>query len=128
MVLTIISPFVFRIEPQVTYSDKKEIMHKLQNELNIPTIYWFNSSNNRFLDDILLFSVINESYIAKDIECNNENINNILKDKDISNGIIVFVNEGQDNDSVLKAISSATKLESITHLKRMNACDIYYIK
>ena len=128
MVLTIISPFVFRIEPQVTYSDKKEIMYKLQNELNIPTIYWFNSSNNRFLDDILLFSIINESYIAKDIECNDENINNILKDKDISNGIIVFVNEGQDNDSVLKAISSATKLESITHLKRMNACDIYYVK
>ena len=30
----------------------------MQNELNLPTIYWFNSNNNRFLDDILLFSLI----------------------------------------------------------------------
>ena len=44
------------------YSDKKEIVHKLEEELNVPTIYMFNSENNRFLDDILLFSKINESY------------------------------------------------------------------
>lgn len=128
IIFVMIAPFIFRIEPQVTYSDKKEIMYKLQNELNLPTLYWFNSNQNRFLDDILLFSVIDESYVAKDIECNNENINNIFNNKDISNGIIVFINEGQDNDSVLNTIRNATNLESITHLKRMNACDIYYIK
>lgn len=128
IILIVISPFILRTEPQVTYSDKKEIMYKLQNELNLPTLYWFNSDNNRFLDDILLFSVIKESYVAKDTECNAENINNILENKDISKGIIVFINEGQDNDNVLNSISKATKLESITHLKRMNACDIYYIK
>ena len=127
IIFVVVSPFLFRIEPQVTYSDKREIVNKLENELNLPTLYWFNSSNNRFLDDILLFSVIDESYIAKDVECNNENINDILKDKDTSKGIIVFINEGQNNDKVLNAISSATNLGNITHLKRMNACDVYKI-
>lgn len=127
-VLIIISPFILKTEPQVTYSDKKEIMYKLQYELNVPTIYCFNSNNNRFLDDILLFSVIDESYVAKDIEYNSENINNILEGKDISNGIIVFINEGQENDNILDAIRTEMKLDNITHLKRMNACDIYYIK
>lgn len=127
LILILVSPFVFKIEPQVTYSDKKEIVSKLRNELNVPTLYWFNSNNNRFLDDILLFSVINESYVAKDMECSNDNINKIFENKDISKGIVVFINEGQDNDSILKVISDELKLEKITYLKRMNACDIYYI-
>ena len=127
LILILVSPFVFKIEPQVTYSDKKEIVSKLRNELNVPTLYWFNSNNNRFLDDILLFSVINESYVAKDMESSNENINKIFENKDISKGIVVFINEGQDNDSILKVISDELKLEKITYLKRMNACDIYYI-
>lgn len=127
LALIMIAPFLFSIEPQVTYSDKREIVYKLENELNLPTVYWFNSNNNRFLDDILLFSKINESYVAKDMEANEENINTIFNNKDISNGIIVFLNEGQNNDEILNEISIILKLNSIEHLKRMNACDIYYI-
>ncbi|NLC88323.1 MAG: hypothetical protein GX682_06150 [Clostridiaceae bacterium] len=128
VLITTISPFLFKIEPQVTYSDKKEIVNKLENELNVPTIYWFNSNNNRFLDDILLFSKIDESYIAKDLECSSENINMILKNKETENGIVVFINEGQDNDTILERIKETVNLTSIRYLKRMNACDIYYIK
>ena len=128
VLLIMITPFVFNIEPQVTYSDKKEIVNELENELNVPTIYWFNSNNNRFLDDILLFSKIDESYIAKDLECSSENVNKILENKDITNGIVVFVNEGQDNDTILEKIKETVNLTSIRYLKRMNACDIYYIK
>ena len=127
LTIILISPIIFRIEPQETYSDRKEIVSKLQNELNLPTIYWFNSNNNRFLDDILLFSVIDESYVAKDIECNKENVDNILKGKDISKGIIVIINEDQENDEILKSLNNITNLNETTYLKRMNACDIYYL-
>lgn len=126
--MIIILPFILKIETQVTYSDKKDIMYKLENELNIPTVYWFNSKHNRFLDDILLFSKINESYIARDIECTDGNIKKIFEGKDTSEGIIVFINEEQDNIRILNELSKAMKLEKIEHLKRMNACDIYYIK
>jgi len=127
ILLIIVSPFIFKIKPQVTFSDKKEIVSKLQDELNVPTVFWFNSNNNRFLDDILLFSVINESYIAKDKEYNFENINKIFEGKDTSRGIVVFINEGQKNDDILEEIRNVNGLENITYLKRLNACDVYYI-
>lgn len=123
----LISPIVCKIEPEVMYSDKKEIVHKLEEELNVPTIYMFNSENNRFLDDILLFSKINESYIAKDIEITEDNVKDILKGKDMSNGVVVFINEGQNNDEIIDTIKKATGLEESEYLKRLNACDVYTI-
>ena len=127
LILLIISPIFFKIEPEVMYSDKKEIVEKLSNELNLPTLYIFNSAENRFLDDILLFSKLDNSYIAKDINCTAENINLIMDKKDTTNGMVVFINPGQDNDKILETIKNATGLEKINHLKRLNACDVYYI-
>lgn len=128
LIIILIAPIVFKIEPEVVYTDKKEIVSKLENELNVPTIYLFNSQNNRFLDDILLFSIIDESYVAKDMEYTEENIQNILKGKDLSNGIAIFINEGQDNDSILNVVKRSTGLKECEYLKRLNACGVYYLK
>ena len=84
-------------------------------------------NHNRFLDDILLFSILDDSYIAKDLECTEENIKEILKGKDIYKGIVVFINEGQENDPKLQTIVNAMKLEKWTYLKRLNACDVYFL-
>ena len=43
-----IAPAIFKIEPEVMFSDKKEIVSKLSNELNVPTIYMFNSDYNTY--------------------------------------------------------------------------------
>lgn len=125
--IILISPFIFKIEPEVMYSDKKEIVQKLGNELNVPTVFMFDSQYNRFLDDILLFSEIDESYIAKDFDCTEENVKEIIKGKDVSNGIVLFINEGQDNDKIIETIEKATGLDTCTYEKRLNACDVYYI-
>lgn len=117
-----------KIEPEVLYSNKRYIVEKTKNELNVPTLYLFNSNNNRFLDDILLFSNIDESYIAKDMECTDENIKYIMKDKDLSNGMLVFINEGQENEKLLDTIQKSLELYDKTYLQRLNACDVYYIK
>ena len=127
LIIILCAPIVFKIEPEVAYSDKKEIVSKLGNELNVPTLYLFNSEHNRFLDDILLFSILDESYVAKDLECTEENIQDILHGKDISKGIVVFINEGQENDPKLQTIVNAMNLEKWTYLKRLNACDVYYL-
>lgn len=118
----------FIIEPEVLYSNKREIVEILKNDLNVPIIYLFNSNNNRFLDDILLFANINESYIAKDIQCNEESIREILKDKDISRGIVVFINDGQENEELINIITNSINCNTVRYLQRLNACDIYYIK
>ncbi len=128
LVIILIAPFVFKIEPEVMYSDKKEIVQMLENELNLPTIYCFNSRNNRFLDDILLFAKIRESYVAKDIEYTENSILKILEGKDISKGIVIFINEGQDNNSIIKLFKTTAKKENSIYLKRLNACDVYLIK
>ena len=47
--------------------------------------------------------------------------------KDISKVIIVFVNEGQNTEENLELIEKANGFNKIEHLKRMNACDIYYL-
>jgi len=124
----LISPIIFKIEPEVTYSNKKEIVTKLKGELNLPTIYCFNSGHNRFLDDILLFSILDESYIARDMEYTEQNIKTVFANKDISKGIIVFINPGQENDEILAKLRNATRLKEWTYLERLNACDVYYLK
>ncbi|MCI9286444.1 MAG: glycosyltransferase family 39 protein [Clostridia bacterium] len=119
----------FKIEPQVMYSNKLDIMKKIEGELKgVPALYLFDSNNNRFLDDILLFANIEESYIAKDIECNEENIKEIIESKDISNGLLIFINDWQDNEKILEVIQKSINLYNVTYLQRLNMCDIYYIK
>lgn len=127
LVIMLIIPFVLKLEPEVMYSDKREIVQKVENELNLPTIFMFDSGHNRFLDDILLFSKLDESYIAKDFEYTEGNIQKILEGKDISNGIVLFINEGQDNDKIIETVESATGLGTCTYVKRLNACDVYYV-
>lgn len=117
----------FKIEPEVLYSNKHDITEIIKSNANLPTLYLLNSNNNRFLDDILLFANIKESYIARDIECNEENIKEIMLDKDTSKGVVIFINDGQNNEEKLEIIESALEFKNTTYLKRLNACDVYLI-
>lgn len=38
------------------------------------------------------------------------------------------INDGQDNEKILKIIQKSINLYNVTYLQRMNMCDIYYIK
>ena len=107
----------FKVEPEVLYSNKQDIVEFVSNNNNLPTLY-----------DILLLSNIKESYIAKDIECNEQNIKEIMQNKDISNGMLIFINDGQNNNELLEKIKNTLQLKNTTYLKRLNACDVYLIK
>ena len=128
LAIILITPIIFKMEPEEEFLDKRDIVEEVQNELNVPTIYIFNSNENRFLDDILLFSKLDNSYIAKDVECTDENINKILNGKDLSNGILVFINGGQNNDEIMEKIKNATGLNEWKWIKGLNACNIYLVK
>ena len=123
----IATPFICKMEPELLYSDRKELVQKLDEELNLPTIYLYNSEKAGFLNDILLFSIIDESYIAKDIKYTENNIEKILENKDISNGIIIFINE-EDNNTIINKIKSYLNFTNYEHLKRLSTCDVYYVK
>lgn len=127
-IIFLVAPFIYKLEPEVMYSDKKEIVDTIKEKCNVPALYIFNTQNNRFLDDIYLFSILDESYIAKDIDCTEESIKLILNNKDVSKGIILFINEGNDNDKIINTIIKAENLNKCTYLKRLNAADAYYIE
>lgn len=127
LISIMISPAIFKIEPEVMFSDKKEIVECLSKELNLPTLYVFYSENNRFLDDIFLFAKLDNSYIAKDLEYTEETINQIFEGKDISKGIIIFINKDDGNEKVLEPLCNTLNLKNVKFLKRMNACNVYYI-
>ena len=128
-IISIITGKTTKIEPQAMYSAKKDIVEMTKNELSgLPALYIMNSGNERFLDDILLFMNIEESYIALDIECSEEKIKEIFLDKDTSDGVIVFINDIQDNETILNTIKEALNLNEITHLERLNSGEVYLIK
>lgn len=139
----------FKREKETSYSSKTEMAEKLKSEFNLP-IDMVQKFSNASIEDILLFikdfkvepevlysnkqdivefvSNIKESYIAKDIECNEENIKEIMQNKNISNGMLIFINDGQNNNELLEKIKNTLQLKNTTYLKRLNACDVYLIK
>jgi hypothetical protein len=126
-IIILLMPVIFKLEPQQIYADKKELLDRLESELNVPTVYCFKTSNNRFLDDILCFTVLDESYVAKNIEYTEENINKILEGKDLSNGFLIFLTAPYNNQETIDAFMSATNMDEYDLVEYLNACSIYYI-
>ena len=123
--MILIAPFALKMEPELLYSDRKDTMQKLTGELNLPAIYLYNSQNGGFLNDILVFSSINESYIAKDIEV--EDVQKIFEDRDTSKGIIVFINGEKEDNEKMDKIKKILNFANCEHLQRLTSCDAYYI-
>ena len=124
----LISPFVLKLEPELLYADRKEFVQEISGELkNIPTIYLFDSSQNRLFDDILVFSMVDNSYIAKDIEYTEENIQKIFENKALSNGVIILLDQGEKTDEIINTVKNALDLEDSRYLQRLTSCDVYYV-
>ena len=124
----LISPFILKLEPELLYADRKDFVQEISGELkNVPTIYLFDSSQNRLFDDILVFSMVDNSYIAKDIEYTEENIKKIFADKDVSNGVIILLDQGDKTDGIINTVKNALNLEDSRYLQRLTSCDVYYV-
>ena len=125
--IMLITPIITSWNITYLYPDLKGIVYKIKNTHDMPTIFIFNKDMNRFMDDIYLFSLIDESYIMDSKLISEENIKEILKDKNLEKGLRVFINEGNNNDECIEMILNVTGLEEWNYVKRMNACDIYYL-
>lgn len=110
------------------YKDKKEIVTKIEEEHNTPCLYVFNTNQNRFLDDLYLFTILDKSYIMDVREFNEETLNKIFTNINLENGLIVIINEGIEHKTYLDKLSEMLNLKSCDYVQRMNACDIYELK
>lgn len=123
----LVAPIMTHNYPEMLYLNRAEIVAQLEAKTNAPTVYVFNSSDNRFLDDILLFTQMEQSYVAKDVKVTPKLVEQILQGKSMEDGLVVFINSGQQNEEILQTFANVEGLAEITHLSRLNACDVYYL-
>ncbi|MCI8999596.1 MAG: glycosyltransferase family 39 protein [Clostridia bacterium] len=110
------------------YKDKKEIVTKIEQEQDKPVLYIFNKEQNRFLDDLYLFTISDQSYIMDKEEFSKEKLKEIFTNINFKNGFFVIINEGLEHETYLKEISETLNVTGYEHIQRMNACDIYQME
>ena len=120
-----ITPSVFNLEPELLYQDRKEFVKEITEKSDLPTAYFYNPQVGSFLDDIYIFSMIDKSYISKDMEYTESDVQKIFKNQDISKGIIIFINHNEDE--IIQIVKKALNLSQCEHLKKLTACNVYYL-
>lgn len=124
----LILPIPLGIEPNVEYAKMEELTEFVDAHHELPAIYLYNPDNERFLDDLVVFAEIDESYIMHHQEYMQENFKKILAGEDLKNGLIVFANYGDGNEQYLKVLREATGLEKQEHIIRTNSADVYLLQ
>lgn len=106
----IYSPFVKNTKIEYIYSQYNNIAEK-----NLPIIYVFNTKENRILDDLYLFTLVDKSIII-DVE-------NYDKIEKTESNFILICNNGVNEEKIKSTING-----KIEYVQRMNACNIYEVK
>lgn len=109
----IYSPFVKNTKIEYIYS-QYNIAEKIA-EKNLPIIYVFNTKENRILDDLYLFTLVDKSIII-DVE-------NYDKIEKTESNFILICNNGVNEEKIKSTING-----KIEYVQRMNACNIYEVK
>ncbi len=117
-IVMLYSPRITGQKLEFTYEKYHDVVTTIQ-EKNIPIIYVFNKHHNRFLDDIYLFTLVDDSIIL-DYDTLEE-AKEILNEKD---EFILIYNEGTD----INKIKSYLPEYQEHYIQRMNACDIIEMK
>ncbi len=126
-VIMIFIPLVTNWNISYQYPEMKEFVDSVDENHFVPALYIFNTDANRFMDDILLFTKIDNSYIMDSKLASEEEIQKVFSGKDLSNGLTLFINSNLENDKYINMILDATSLDECKYTKRLNACDVYYL-
>ena len=123
----LIAPVVLGLEPDVMYRRMETLNKFVAENAEAPAIYLYNPGNERFLDDLVSFTEIEESYIMHHQAYTEENFERILAGKDLTEGLIVFANYGDENERWLEILRAASGLERQEYVVRTNSADVYYL-
>ncbi len=127
LAIVMVLPLVTKNYPPMMYQERAELVAKVEEKREVPAVYVANMGNQRFLDDILLFTMIEESYIAKDSEITEEKVRQIVRGKDLSQGLIIFVNDQPGHEAIMEAVREATGLEKQEWMGGTFLCQVYYL-
>lgn len=125
--LMLVLPIPLKIEPNVEYARFSELTQYVEERKGVPAIFLYNPANERILDDLILFTEIEESYVMHHQEYTEQNFDKVLKGKDLSKGLLVFANYGDGNEQYLKVLREATGLTEQDYVFRTNSADVYFL-
>ena len=100
---------------------------KMEEKSDIPALYVFNENNIRFLDDIYMFTELDNSYIMKYSNASEENIKNVLRQKDTSKGIFFIYNEDVKYEDIVKQIKEIYNYKTDERVQDLNAGGVLYL-
>ena len=123
----VISPIVTEREPQELWSDHKAFVKSMENELNLPLLYFHRPENDRFLDDILIFTKLDNSYVTNDSSFDHDLIREIFKEQDTSGGVLIILSEDEDRVYAREQVKAALGKENSKLIKALNANYLYLI-
>lgn len=110
------------------YSDMSELVQQTEEYSDLPTLYILDKNNNRFMDDLYLFTKIDQSYILDFELFSQEKIQEIFMDINTDKGVRVIITEELPHADEIYEIMEALNKDSFTEIKRLNACNVYIIK
>ena len=126
-VIVIVSPIVTKTKLDFTFTKMNHLAERIAEKSDLPVMYIINENNLRFLDDIYLFTEFEDSYIMKSSNASIENIENVMKDKDMSKGIVLVFNEGVDSDSIISQIKAKYNYSKDELMQNLNAGKVVYV-
>ena len=117
--ILLISPLFTQTKLSFTYQQHHQIATRIE-EKGLPIVYLWNPGHNRFLDDLYLFTKVDQSIIidaTQDIETIQEMLSDIQTD------YILMYNEGIEEETLETCIP-----ENNEYIQKMNACDILLVR
>ena len=125
---TTISPIFTGKHLDFTFKRMNNVAERVEKISDVPALYVFNENNNRFLNDIYLFTKIDNSYIMRLKNANEENIKKVFDGKNIENGILLICNEGYEREAIIKEVKEALGLKNEELIQNLNAGVILHLK
>lgn len=126
--MMIFIPINAKTKIEYIYSDMETFIQQIESESDLPTLYILDKDNNRFMDDLYLFTKIDKSYILDSKLFSKEKIQEIFEKVDTEKGIRIIISEGLPQVDYIYTIKDVLNKDSFSELKRLNACNVYIIE
>lgn len=128
----VVMPVVTGVQPDTMYSERAEVMEWAEEHDDVPALYLTKGEGDWvFLNDLLIFRELGESYIVKGLEGRDEEkvaeLKRILEGRDLSKGLVVVVNDDYDKGGVIEVMEKVTGME-VEHVARVVTSDVYYVR
>ena len=113
---------------ELLYRDRQAVMQETTTHSDAPLLYLISSKNNRFLDNILPFTLAEHSYLALDFDYEDTKaLQKILAGQDLSHGLMLWISDQHDHPATLAAVQEALGLREVEYIQTINTCSVYYL-